>query len=264
MRLDSLWVQNLFESYKNDDAELATISLQSTLADINDRVVGGDFGAPYSIGDHGFYVEKQFEPQLTYLTSKIKQLMVDTNTYLSESEWLYTEKKLQTMAKYAEAAFTGITKGDSFASLAIRTSSFQVAKVCLNAGIDPLITNSEGKDLFDSLKMQYQSLGLQLKEVEELKLQATQTVMVPSFVQHILDEEVKLIDNFHFLAEFTVDLKENLLRRLEEIDMDKVLQRRAMLRDEEFSEHKTWNIAQREKVERYIVVSVHQIKWIFL
>jgi hypothetical protein len=43
-------VQNIFSSFANDDAELCTISLESAVADVNDRVEGGEIGSPFSIG----------------------------------------------------------------------------------------------------------------------------------------------------------------------------------------------------------------------
>jgi type II secretory pathway component PulM len=122
--------------------------------------------------------------------------------------------------------------GDSFADLAIRQNAFQVAKVLMNAGIDPLMENSEGRDMFGTMKEQYHQIGLQLREVQELKTQASQKVMVPSAVEHILSEECRLLDSFHYLSEFGEDLKVNLEKRVKEIEVDKILQRRAHLRNE--------------------------------
>jgi hypothetical protein len=56
--------------------------------------------------------------------------------------------------------------------------------------------------------------------------------MVPSAVEHILSEECRLLDSFHYLSEFGEDLKVNLEKRVKEIEVDKILQRRAHLRNE--------------------------------
>ena len=38
--------------------------------------------------------------------------------------------------------------------------------MCLNAGIDPLVVNSEQKDLFDVMKEQYHDLSAYLKDIQ--------------------------------------------------------------------------------------------------
>ena len=232
MRLDTLWVQNIFESLKNDDEELATIALSSPLADVNDRVCGGICGAPFSIGDFGFYAQTQFEPQFKYLQEKIKDMALESKVYLSGSEWDEVEKRLLVMANHGNAAFLRTAVGDSFAALAIRQSAFQVAKACMNAGIDPLVENAEGNDMFDVMKEQYKNLSTRLKETQDLKDEAQRRIMVPSAVEHILSEELKLLDNFHYLSEFSDELKLNLENRVVEIGKDRILERRAMLRNE--------------------------------
>lgn len=242
MKLESLWVQNLFEAFKTDDAELAAIALQSSLADVNDRVVGGSFGSPYSIGDYGFYAEKQFQPQLRFLQDKAHDIADRTKVYLSGEEWQRVEKRLIAIANYGNFDFTSTTVGDSFADLAIRQSAFQVAKVVMSAGIDPLVENAEGKDMFGTMKEQYHTIGVHLREIHVLKEEAAHKVMVPSAVQHILSEEMRLLDNFHYLSEFCDELKDNLQRRVKEIEVDKILQRRAQLRNEVRSEICTFSL----------------------
>lgn len=282
LKLESLWVQNIFEAFKTDDPELATIALQSSLADVNDRVVGGIFGSPFSIGDYGFYAKQQFEAQLVHLRERIKDVCDRNNHYLTAVEWDRVEKKLINISNHSDAAFVSTTVGDSFAALAIRQSAFQVAKVCMNAGIDPLVENAEGKDMFDVMKEQYHTLGLQLRDVQDLKVEASKKILVPSAVEKLLASEAKLIDNFHFLSEFADDFKLNMETRAKDIERDKVLQRRAFLREEvcrvilncrlslfngffclfmldlilpqSFSEKKLWNIDQQGKVERYLTV----------
>ena len=71
--MDPLWVKHLMEAFKNDDIELAQISFESSLSDVNDVVVGGESGSPYSIGDFGFYAEEQFEAQYNHVLTTTKQ-----------------------------------------------------------------------------------------------------------------------------------------------------------------------------------------------
>jgi hypothetical protein len=73
MKMDPLWVKHLMEAFKNDDIELAQISFESSLSDVNDVVVGGENGCPYSIGDFGFYAEEQFEAQYKHVLATTKQ-----------------------------------------------------------------------------------------------------------------------------------------------------------------------------------------------
>lgn len=102
----------------------------------------------------------------------------------------------------------------------------------MNSGIDPLLENELGKDLFDVAKEQYQVLNLRLKEVQDFKSMATSKVIVPSVVVGILNQECILIDQFHFLSDFAEDMKLNLIKRLEHIEAEKIEQRRSILRNE--------------------------------
>eukprot|EP01032_Pedospumella_encystans_P004609 gene4609-5472_t len=75
LRLDSLWVQNIFESFKTDDHELAAIALKSAIADVNDR-------------------------------EKIQGIALQAKVYLSGSEWEEVEKKLLVLANHGYATFS--------------------------------------------------------------------------------------------------------------------------------------------------------------
>ena len=199
---------------------------------MNDRVIGGVYGSPFSIGDYGFFAEQQFAPQFEYLNEKIHNIAITTKMYLSTDEWNRIEKRLKFISNYGNSNFIEVNIGDSFADLAIRSNSFQVAKICMNHGIDPLIENSIQQDLFIIMKKQYHKISLQLREIQALKYEASIKVMVPSVVQHILSEESRLLDCYYYLSEFANDLKENLLNRIKNIELDIVLQRRALLRNE--------------------------------
>lgn len=63
MKLDTQWSRYILDAMDNDDDELLLIALQSTLADINDVVIGGEDGSPMSIGDHGFFSDNQMDNQ---------------------------------------------------------------------------------------------------------------------------------------------------------------------------------------------------------
>ena len=199
---------------------------------MNDRVIGGVYGSPFSIGDYGFFAEQQFAPQFEYLNEKIHNIAITTKMYLSTEEWNRIEKRLKFISNYGNSNFIEVNIGDSFADLAIRSNSFQVAKICMNNGIDPLLENSIQQDLFIIMKKQYHKISLQLREIQTLKHEASIKVMVPSVVQHILSEESRLLDCYYYLSEFANDLKENLLNRIKNIELDIVLQRRALLRNE--------------------------------
>jgi len=260
--LDSLWVQNLFDSFKQDDVELAEIALKSSLADVRDVVEGGMSGAAYSIGDYGFFAEQQFSAQYEYLQNRMRGITRKLHHYLSEHEWEVVHDKLKKMANHGKASYQNTSRGDSFAALAIRMNAFQVARVLISKGLDPLVENEKGDDLFNVMKEQYHHLSLQLKDTQDIKERATAEVLVPSVVEHALSEECRLMDSFHFLSEFAVEFRRIMELRLEDIAADKVLQRRAMLRDEDFPAEKLWNIAQLEKAERYVKETVELERYI--
>ncbi len=128
-----MWVQNLFTAFDTDDVELAGYALQSSLASLKDMVIGGQYGTPYSIGDHGFYVKEQFEKQATYL-SKHERIVSHGKQYLSIGEWEAADEKLSAIAHHGVSKFDKVFRGDSFASLAVRRNAFEVAKVMMDMG----------------------------------------------------------------------------------------------------------------------------------
>lgn len=117
-KLDSLWVRQIFDAFENDDVELVEIALKSVLADYDDRVLGGECGAPFLIGDFGFYASNQFKRQEQFL-----QLCEETNApghmFLSRRQWNEINEKLAVLANHGTARFYKAVRGDSFASLAV-------------------------------------------------------------------------------------------------------------------------------------------------
>jgi hypothetical protein len=92
-------VKNLFKSFEHDDEELAARALQSSLADVHDLVTGGYDGAPFSIGEYGFYADSQFEFQAKLLQDMERENLKKSN-YLSESEWREIDRKLYDIAHH--------------------------------------------------------------------------------------------------------------------------------------------------------------------
>jgi len=186
--MDPLWVQHLMEAFKIDDLELAQICFESSLADVDDVVVGGENGSPYSIGDFGFYAEEQFEAQYKHILSTAKQWCLRNKHYLSGSEWEVLEHKLSLLAHHGEASFYDTCRGDSFACLAVRFNAFQVAKYVLSLGLDPLLQNERQQDLFLITKVQYGVLTLRLKDVQVMKKEAVRTVLMPTVIANIINQ----------------------------------------------------------------------------
>lgn len=259
LRLDSMWVQNIFDSFETDDDELATIALQSQLADLKDMVIGGYEGSAFSIGDFGFYAENQFETQARFLTEEARRKAVGKN-YLSVDEWEVVDARLTEIAHHGKARFRTVTRGDSFATLAIRESAFRVAKVFMDAGIDPLMENEDGDDMFQTVKQQYQFLVQGLKEIQDFKMQAKHVILVPSTIEGMIDKENRTLQQFNNLAAFATSVEHTLHTRLKGIEHDLVLQRRCMLRNLDFPADKKKNIAQKDKVEKYIE-EIEQLKF---
>lgn len=229
MKIDSMWVQNIFESFKTDDEELAQIALQSQLADLSDVVVGGSEGSAFSIGDYGFYSKNVFEQQAKLLSADERKKS-KASSYLSSMEWDTIDEKLSAIAHHGEARFLLAYRGDTFCALALRQNAFRVAKAFIDAGIDPLIENEEGHDIFEVVKQQYAFLGKQLKEVQDFKELARTTIMTPSVVQDMLDKEASVVVELGNLVVFAEAIKENLKQRQQAIANDKIIERRLQLR----------------------------------
>jgi hypothetical protein len=253
MSIDSLWVQNLFKAFNTDDEELAIIALQSSLAEIQDVVTGGYYGSPFSIGEHGFYSESQFQVQAALLCDT-ERINSDQKFYLSDKEWNTVDHFLTKVAHYSNSKFEKVCRGDTFCSLAIKKNAFSVAAFLLKAGVDPLVANEEEEDLFDIVKQQYKSLTVKMRElsIEMKRLQSTGSGGLKSeWGQREALENILLIA-LEGLLVFLAILKENLEKRLLQIEDDKKALRRCELLHEAMSESKLWNITQETKVLRYI------------
>lgn len=226
-----MWAKHLLQAFLTDDSELAEIALESSLADVNDRVMDGFNGGPLSIGEFGFYAEIQFSFQADLLKQQQRDVTGESD-YLSQAEWETVDKNLTAIGSHGVARFKEAYRGDSFAALAIRSNAFATAGTLLNKGIDPLIVNENGDDLFDIVKKQYGDLGTKLKEVQDLKLNSRTKILVPSDLQDMVDQERKTIENLENLNSFIDQLANNLQTRNIAIEKDKMLLRKHTIKNE--------------------------------
>ena len=120
MQIDTCWSQLLLQSFEKDDAELAATSLKSDLADVKDKVEGGEHGAPFSIGDFGFYANNQFTEAISQSKSAHRTLIKDS-LYLPASEWKDVDEALEKgIRHHGSIRFAKVVRGDTFAALAVR------------------------------------------------------------------------------------------------------------------------------------------------
>lgn len=276
-KLDSLWTKQIFDSFKNDDTEILDVALQSVLADVESRVIGGDFGAPFMIGECGFYAKSQFQQLGNRLKQKAHHLGSASVHFLTENEWKVVDEKLDDIATHGYHNFNHAVRGDSFASLAVRSDAFCVALSLLNKGIDPLVANEDGEDFVTIIQQQSNKLSADLKRIENEMVDAQTNVLVPSKAKELEDREAKALSNYRNLIALVEAVTTVLEQRLLQIDQFRWLKKRAQLRKEvgktindiswvvthmvetlhisqTVSAEIQWNIDQGEKAEKYIEV----------
>lgn len=245
--LDSLWVQNLFNAFVNDDDELAEIALKSKLADLTEVVEGGEYGCPFSIAEHGFYANNQFEQQATLLKSA-ERSNASSNFFLSDAEWEKVDTYLDQTSRISKAEFESVQRGDSFGVLAIKKNAFRVAICLLKHGLDPVIENELGEDLFNALQKQYHHLTLKWKAMASNVLELQKRAALKSEVDAAEKEEQKILHALDEIVVFANELKANLEARLVSIANDTTIQRRCQLLNQPFDPQKLWNIQRKERV----------------
>lgn len=231
IRIDSLWSQHIFESFVTDDDELATVALGSSLADLTQVVISGEFGAPFSIGDYGFYANSQFDSQ-SKLLCDIERLNSQQDYYLSTEEWDKIDDYLSQIGAYGSAYFPTVSCGDTFGVLAVKKNAYKVAMVFLNAGLDPLLENEEEEDLFHAAKRQYQVLSIRLRLLIERQDQFLISTQIRADWLSITTEEKLLLNAWRNKVIFLHLLIANLAHRLDLIEGDLVLKRRCDLLNE--------------------------------
>ena len=70
--------------------------MQSSIADIHERVTGGLDGAPFSIGEYPFYADSQFEYQANMLQAHERK--ISSKAFISNADWAIVDKKLAEIA----------------------------------------------------------------------------------------------------------------------------------------------------------------------
>lgn len=214
-----------------DDEELAAIALNSSLADLKEVVISGDFGAPFSIGDYGFYANSQFDAQ-SQLLCDIERVNSQADYYLSKEEWDKIDDYLSQIGAYGTSYFPTVGCGDTFGVLAVKKNAYKVAMVFLEAGLDPLIENEEGEDLFHATKKQYQVLSIRLRILIERQDQFMVSTQIRGEWLSITNEEKSLLNAWRNKVTFLRMLIANLTRRLDFIEADIVMKRRCELLNE--------------------------------
>jgi len=107
---DTLWGKHVFLSFANDDEELFEVAMQSELADVKERVIGGEFGSAFFIGDIGFFSQNQFE--LAAQKMRDFEISATKGTYfLSTKEWVTVNANIKKLADYSQTRATRAVRG---------------------------------------------------------------------------------------------------------------------------------------------------------
>lgn len=236
-RLDSLWGRYIIDSFANDDGELTSIALRSCLADVKVCVEGGVFGTPYVLGNYGFYAMSQFETHANFLQDHEREVVRKNGRYfLSTREWEYVDTQLGRYAKYGSARVAKAVPGDSIVYLALREAAFEVAKMAIDCGVDPLQLNSTEEGLMDLIQQKYNDLTdvlrLMLTKLEDMK---EESAIIPTEMEEVLRIDERVVGKLKDMKYFLVGLEEYLQRRQKLIEQDKWLKRKAELRREVIS-----------------------------
>ena len=118
IRAPTHWSRQLIEATENDDPELALIALESPLADVAAVVEGGDSGAPYSIGDFGFFSGHQFEEPLHRCLEE-KHHQLEGASYLSADDREKIDAHLGEIIRHSQVRFANVKQGDTFVTIAV-------------------------------------------------------------------------------------------------------------------------------------------------
>ncbi len=215
--------------------------MRSSLADMKDRVIGGDYGCALSIGGYGFFAQSQFETQAKLL-QELERINSAEDYFLSVEEWEKMDKYLLDVASFSKAYFDHVMPGDTFGVLAVKKNAFKIGIILLDNGLDPLVENIEKNDLFYACKMQYQVLTLRLKALnmrQNTFLEATAQIR-QEWVS-IQKEQVLVNQALTTFIPFLDKMKEILIERLVTIEADIVFKRRCDLLKEVRDANRTHN-----------------------
>mgnify|MGYP005991935679 CR=1 FL=1 len=239
---DTLWGKHIFLSFSNDDEELFEVAMKSELADVSERVIGGEYGSAFFIGDIGFFAQNQFEhaaEQMREFETKASKGIY----FLSTKEWVTVNANIKKLADYSETRAPRAVRGDSWGALALRANAYKVAKRMLTMGMDPMITNEEGEDMFQILEEQYNRMTGVMHDVLVEKEVSTHKILVPSEQRAMDEKEEATIQVFRYMLHFLEEFNASLLARIAEIGEDKRLKRRLELRRESVSEKILFNVS---------------------
>jgi len=249
-KLDSLWAKQLFDSFDKDDVEIVDHAMASVLADPSAVVIGGGYGAVYSIGDYGFHSSNQFLKQGQVLADNERSL--GDPALLTTVEWKQVDSNLITVAKYGTALIEIAVPGDSFAQLAVRRGAFHVAKKLIEYGVDPLMLNVDGLDVFSLLKDQYKYLTGQLSKLNEEKSEGSKRVVLPSEVREFERRELEIISKLKAQVEFVDVFKVVLTERVKAVEGDKIRVRRLKLTRKPIPPALAWNVTLGDSAQAHI------------
>ena len=100
--------------------------------------------------------------------------------YLSDREKQIVDSNIKKIADYASSTTSRAVRGDSFGALALRANAYKVAKRMVEVGLDPLVENEEGEDLFSIVEEQYNRLTGYMHDILVEKEKGTHRILVPS------------------------------------------------------------------------------------
>jgi hypothetical protein len=219
----------MFRALVTDDDELARISLRSSLADLQDLVIGGEFGTPLSIGGYGFFSKSQFETQ-GKLLQQLERINSQGKQFLSKEEWIQYDAYLIDVASFSSHTFDHVVRGDTFGILSIKKNAFLVTALFLDNGLDPLIENEEGNDMFAACKIQYQWLAGKLRSlIDQQDVFLASSLQIRGDWDRIVEAQAVVLDGLRKFPALLDKLADVLQDRLLEIDDDIKYQRRCAL-----------------------------------
>lgn len=207
---------------------MVEIALKSSLADVNARVIGGEFGSAYSIGDYGFYAKNQFENQADYL-SQVERDNASKDVFLSNDEWGKIDDYLSHLAHHSNSAFIKAFRGDTFGSLAVRRSAFRVARLFLRKGLDILSVNENDEDIVDVVNEQYAIVSEQYKVIQTKQIVFYHQTKTKNEIDALRAEQNAIERGFEGMIEFVKDCTNVLESQIFQIESDLALKRQCEL-----------------------------------
>ena len=227
MKLNHTWAKHLLESFRADDVELFDIACESPMCDLEQRVEGGDNGAPLSIGMQGIYGGNQFDTQVDVLMNTERGHIERAGIFISAYEWTIMDSNLKRLGQYSSARFSTVFRGDTWACLAVADNAFLIANALVGKGVDAMLENSDGKDLFDAVKRQYAMVTILLRDIRLEKEAASKQLVLPTAAKELEGRESRVLETLTNMLTFCSSLKHYYLKRLSMIDVERVEIRRA-------------------------------------